>query len=624
MGKVVVLCTPNGNEMKRSSEINATERREFNSFRQLIAHLFVKGSEEKRESHATIVVLGTGSKKRSKYKLDQLDFDRRELLLKYFFGHLNVIVVAAKALDDLGVIAGLNEATELISAVLGTRIDRIETFTGTGDNEMNDFFARRLTDVQMQFEVSNVIPTMTSVLSTNLNKSPDICKELRYLNELIMSEIDFLSLLSNNKSLHLLKLCQLIGYWSFPAHDLSNDDLVYVAYVILKYALDHLNSEKKNIPSFNANILGANELLGLVFMVRDTYKSENPFHNFRHAVDVLQACFHYLVRLNCLPPFELFIQDANADDTVVLKDSHGGHSGIELVKAKHPKAPDTAKNASLRYKRGKASMNVSAGEKGTVQTDVQVYDEKQDKDVNASNSTIHLNALHCFGILIAALGHDVGHPGVTNAFLIQNYSPISLTYNERSVLELFHASVFISKILNINWPRLLEVTIDDDGTQNVRELIISCILATDMAVHFEYVQRIKDFNIEDSSFDVSKLKLISSLLIKCADISNVTRPLRISSQWAMALSMEFQEISKLEKKLNGSLDLAEMDADCPKIPFSVSQVMESMPDIHKGQIFFIDTFAENLFKNITLLVKELKYTCNIIEHNKAFWLKCFK
>ena len=48
--------------------------------------------------------------------------------------------------------------------------------------------------------------------------------------------------------------------------------------------------------------------------------------------------------------------------------------------------------------------------------------------------------LDLLGILIAALGHDLGHPGFTNPFHINSLSELALTYNDASCLENFHAS----------------------------------------------------------------------------------------------------------------------------------------------------------------------------------------
>ena len=50
------------------------------------------------------------------------------------------------------------------------------------------------------------------------------------------------------------------------------------------------------------------------------------------------------------------------------------------------------------------------------------------------------NVLDLLSILIAALGHDIGHPGLTNNFQINASTEMALTYNDISCLENFHVS----------------------------------------------------------------------------------------------------------------------------------------------------------------------------------------
>ena len=55
------------------------------------------------------------------------------------------------------------------------------------------------------------------------------------------------------------------------------------------------------------------------------------------------------------------------------------------------------------------------------------------------------NVLDLLSIIIAVLGHDIGHPGLTNGFQINASSDMALTYNDISCLENFHASKLIKK-----------------------------------------------------------------------------------------------------------------------------------------------------------------------------------
>jgi len=127
-------------------------------------------------------------------------------------------------------------------------------------------------------------------------------------------------------------------------------------------------------------------------------------------------------------------------------------------------------------------------------------------------------------LLISAIGHDVGHPGVNNAFLVALNAPLAQLYNDRSVLESFHCAAY-SQILRRYWPAAFEHTA-------MRKLMITSILATDMGLHFKYMsdlgnlqQKLAPHRNSLDGFNGRELEeyrdLACGLLIKCADISNV-------------------------------------------------------------------------------------------------------
>jgi 3',5'-cyclic-nucleotide phosphodiesterase len=136
-----------------------------------------------------------------------------------------------------------------------------------------------------------------------------------------------------------------------------------------------------------------------------------------------------------------------------------------------------------------------------------------------------LSPLGTLTLLISTIGHDVGHPGVNNKFLVKLNAPLAQLYNDTSVLEAFHCAAF-SQILRRHWPAAFSDT-------TIRPLLISTILATDMCLHFQFIERLQDLqrkyhegNGTDgwSTQDLETSRtLLCSLLIKCADISNVVR-----------------------------------------------------------------------------------------------------
>ena len=99
-----------------------------------------------------------------------------------------------------------------------------------------------------------------------------------------------------------------------------------------------------------------------------------------------------------------------------------------------------------------------------------------------------LTPLETLSLLIAAIGHDVEHPGVTNAFLARTGAPLAIEHNDRSVLENHHAATTF-RILARPECNMLG-TLSEQQRREARELIIATILATDMAHHVDMVSEL--------------------------------------------------------------------------------------------------------------------------------------
>jgi hypothetical protein len=73
-------------------------------------------------------------------------------------------------------------------------------------------------------------------------------------------------------------------------------------------------------------------------------------------------------------------------------------------------------------------------------------DKKEPKELDDATQKRHA-ALHrvfrakdVFALMVASLGHDVGHPGVNNFYMINARTPLAELYNDQSVLENYHAT----------------------------------------------------------------------------------------------------------------------------------------------------------------------------------------
>eukprot|EP00928_Gymnodinium_smaydae_P035664 TRINITY_DN25065_c0_g1_i1.p1 TRINITY_DN25065_c0_g1~~TRINITY_DN25065_c0_g1_i1.p1 ORF type:complete len:1252 (+),score=285.60 TRINITY_DN25065_c0_g1_i1:213-3968(+) len=101
-----------------------------------------------------------------------------------------------------------------------------------------------------------------------------------------------------------------------------------------------------------------------------------------------------------------------------------------------------------------------------------------------------LTALERHALVVAALAHDIAHPGVNNLFLIETSNELAVRYNDSAPLENMHASTLFS-ITNQDKFSIFK-RLDKESLQTVRRVIIDSILDTDQARHFSLIS---DFNM---------------------------------------------------------------------------------------------------------------------------------
>ena len=82
-------------------------------------------------------------------------------------------------------------------------------------------------------------------------------------------------------------------------------------------------------------------------------------------------------------------------------------------------------------------------------------------------------------VLLAALAHDVGHVGLTNAYLVETGHDFAVRYNDQSPLENYH----VATALAIVEAKGFWDSFDAPGKRMGRLYWIECVLATDMAHH---------------------------------------------------------------------------------------------------------------------------------------------
>ena len=137
-----------------------------------------------------------------------------------------------------------------------------------------------------------------------------------------------------------------------------------------------------------------------------------------------------------------------------------------------------------------------------------------------------LRNVDVFAMLIAALMHDVDHPGHNNNYEVQLKSELALRYNDTSVLESHHAAVGWDVIYNHSGEDTIVGRISSEDLNTFRKTTIKAILHTDMIHHFSLIETLSGINSE-SPFDVNKPEdriTLVGMLVHAADISNPLIP----------------------------------------------------------------------------------------------------
>uniref|UniRef100_A0AAQ4P1I6 Phosphodiesterase n=1 Tax=Gasterosteus aculeatus aculeatus TaxID=481459 RepID=A0AAQ4P1I6_GASAC len=193
--------------------------------------------------------------------------------------------------------------------------------------------------------------------------------------------------------------------------------------------------------------------------------------------------------------------------------------------------------------------------------------------------------------LIAATVHDVDHPGRTNSFLCNAGSELAVLYNDTAVLESHHAALAFQLTTRDAKSNIFKNT-ERNQFRTLRQAIIDMVLATEMTRHFEHVSKFANSinkptaAIEESGPAVSgrapsSRLLIKRMLIKCADVANPCRPLRLCVEWAGRISEEYFAQTDEEKSQGLPVVMPVFDRNTCSVP--------------KSQISFIDYFITDMF-----------------------------
>ncbi|GAA5989589.1 hypothetical protein JCM10908_000545 [Rhodotorula pacifica] len=348
-----------------------------------------------------------------------------------------------------------------------------------------------------------------------------------------------------------IKLVGSLQSWSFDALSLSADELLACMGLIFE-----------SLRSMEGVDFDLDRLRALLLSLRSAYHDRNGYHNFKHAADVTQACYSFLLRMGLVPPLYLLCEE----------DHHVG-----------------AGSSRRKWRRNRAVEQSPIGQL--------------------------LRPADVFALMVACIGHDVGHPGLTNAYMVNARAPVAQVYDDKSILENFHTVTLIHMLRKFHFDEFLGGDFGCLGAAATpfRRVLESSILATDMSRHFAFVTDLTEMKKRNDAgltrtedeLEADRLLLCAGL-IKCADISNPTRPHRISRSWAAALQAEWAVQASIEAGFGLPVTVITQDPSDAKAQA-------------KGQVGFIDLFCKPLFAAMAGVVEEFGEFVDKLDAGRLAW-----
>ncbi|KAJ3179602.1 cAMP-specific 3',5'-cyclic phosphodiesterase 4D [Geranomyces variabilis] len=204
-------------------------------------------------------------------------------------------------------------------------------------------------------------------------------------------------------------------------------------------------------------------------------------------------------------------------------------------------------------------------------------------------SDLELSDVELFAAYIAATVHDLDHPGLNNKFLIESRDPKAILYNDRSVLENHHLATAFSVMMREE-TNILE-SMSRDQAHKFRDTVIGMVLATDISEHFTTLAQFKNKVSGTGNFDpktnAGDRFSVLQMLIKCADVSNLSRDWATYTVWLERLMREFVSQGDQEKLMN--------------LPVSPFMDRENI-NIPQSQLGFIDYICQPM---VEIMIKVL-------------------
>ena len=158
-----------------------------------------------------------------------------------------------------------------------------------------------------------------------------------------------------------------------------------------------------------------------------------------------------------------------------------------------------------------------------------------------------LSPLQRTALVLAAICHDLEHPGLSNVYQVNEKTEYAVRYNNESPLENHHLEVARALVTQHE----LLAALSGPEVDEFWTLVRQCILGTDMAKHGTMTKELDEFLGAEGADPLANARVLQlglSILLKCADISNQARPFSVSQTWNDVVYQEFYHEGDLDAK----------------------------------------------------------------------------
>ncbi|KAK9833861.1 hypothetical protein WJX74_008239 [Apatococcus lobatus] len=231
-----------------------------------------------------------------------------------------------------------------------------------------------------------------------------------------------------------------------------------------------------------------------------------------------------------------------------------------------------------------------------------------------------MSQLEKYALMLAAVCHDMDHPGLNNSYLINSRSELARQYNDVSVLENRHASTMYSLLAQHAEADVFR-DMDWQTWKDTRKIVVNSILHTDMTYHFPMVSKIEVFHelhaavidaakrgeacLRTSYFETPEERLLMmAIILHTADIANAAKPWHIAERWSLRVMEEFFNQGDREK-----------EEGLPVTPLC-DRVTTSLP---ASQINFLEFIVAPLFLQVVKVLPNLWETLGYLWENRHEW-----